>query len=293
MQTVDNYKIQLKKQHREWLNNRGISDEVIGTFHLSSETKYNRIVIPVRNYIGKTIFNKYRRDPASEQGEKYSYDYGGKVTLFNSECLYYSDIVIICEGELDVMVLKTNGFNAVTSTGGALSFQRDWTSLFSGKRVYVCLDNDHAGRMGTIRICELIPEAKVIPLPGLKEHGDVTDYFMAGNTKKDFEILMSVAEPLVFEKKEVFIPEKKYVPGDSETDRIKQAKAIPIDTFLKFNHQGKAKCPFHIDHTPSLQRYPNNTWHCFSCGAGRDTIDFVMKTQELSFNKAIDYLLKE
>lgn len=292
MQTVDNYKIQLKKDHRNWLNNRGISDEVIDSFHLCSETKNNRIVIPVRNYIGKTIFNKYRRDPGSEQGEKYSYDYGGKVTLFNSECLYFADLVIICEGELDAMVLKTNGFNAVTSTGGALSFQRDWVSMFDKKRVYVCLDNDHAGRMGTIRICELMPETKVIPLPGLKEHGDVTDYFLAGNTKKDFELLMSVSEPLVFEKKEIFIPKKEYVPKDSEVDRVTQAKAIPITSFIKVDNKGFAKCPFHTDRHPSFKVYNNNSWHCFSCGAGRDTIDFIQKTQDIGFNEAIDYLLK-
>lgn len=289
---MDNYKTQLKKDHREWLKARGISDTVIDIFKLYSETKNNSIVIPVRNYIGKTTFNKYRRDPASNEGNKYSYDFGGRVTLFNSECLYYTDIVIICEGELDCMVLKTNGYNAVTSTGGALSFQKDWASLFEKKEVYVCLDNDHAGRMGTIRICEILPEAKVIPLPGLKEHGDITDYFLAGNTKKDFEILMSVAEPLVFKKKEIEIPQKKYIPKDSDLDRVAQAKAVPMDTFLKFNRQGKAKCPFHTDKTPSLQKYENNTWHCFSCGEGRDTIDFIQKTQSLGFKEAIDYLLK-
>lgn len=36
------------------------------------------------------------------------------------------------------------------------------------------------------------------------------------------------------------------------------------------------KCPFHEDDKPSLQLYPKtNTWHCFGCGKGTDTIDFI------------------
>jgi DNA primase len=34
--------------------------------------------------------------------------------------------IIICEGEFDRLVLEANGFNAVTSTGGAKTFRHEW-----------------------------------------------------------------------------------------------------------------------------------------------------------------------
>jgi DNA primase len=45
---------------------------------------------------------------------------------------------------------------------------------------------------------------------------------------------------------------------------------------LKADSNNKLCCPFHADDTPSLQVYPKtNTWHCFGCGKGADTIDFI------------------
>jgi DNA primase len=45
---------------------------------------------------------------------------------------------------------------------------------------------------------------------------------------------------------------------------------------LKADSNNKLCCPFHADDTPSLQVYPKtNTWHCFGCGKGTDSIDFI------------------
>lgn len=49
-------------------------------------------------------------------------------------------------------------------------------------------------------------------------------------------------------------------------------------------------CPFHDDDTPSLVISPNNLFHCFGCGAAGSVIDWVMKTQGVSFRHAVELL---
>ena len=52
-------------------------------------------------------------------------------------------------------------------------------------------------------------------------------------------------------------------------------------------------CPFHEDREPSLVITPaKNLWHCFGCGLGGGVIDWVMKSEGVSFRHAVE-LLKE
>lgn len=50
-------------------------------------------------------------------------------------------------------------------------------------------------------------------------------------------------------------------------------------------------CPFHADKTPSCIISPaSNLFNCFGCGAGGSVIDWVMKTQAVSFRHAVELL---
>ena len=50
-------------------------------------------------------------------------------------------------------------------------------------------------------------------------------------------------------------------------------------------------CPFHADDTASLVVTPaKNLWHCFGCGAAGGPLDWVMKTQGVSFRHAVELL---
>jgi DNA primase catalytic core len=50
-------------------------------------------------------------------------------------------------------------------------------------------------------------------------------------------------------------------------------------------------CPFHDDKTPSCIISPkSNLFNCFGCGAGGSVIDWVMKTQGVSFRHAVELL---
>ena len=51
-------------------------------------------------------------------------------------------------------------------------------------------------------------------------------------------------------------------------------------------------CPFHDDHEPSLVITPDkNLWHCLgACQAGGDVIEWVRRTEGVSFRHAVELL---
>lgn len=84
---------------------------------------------------------------------------------------------------------------------------------------------------------------------------------------------------------------------DTELERLKQA----VSLLRLVERQGHAprkegkdyvmSCPFHEEQTASLKITPDkNLWHCFGCGAGGSVIDWVMKTQGVSFRHAVELL---
>lgn len=56
------------------------------------------------------------------------------------------------------------------------------------------------------------------------------------------------------------------------------------------NRAGYICCPFHNERTPSLKLYPDGGWHCFGCGKGGSSIDFVMGLYGLDFRQAMVWL---
>ena len=52
-----------------------------------------------------------------------------------------------------------------------------------------------------------------------------------------------------------------------------------------------ACCPLHGEKTPSFTIYTkNNSWYCFGCGEGGNTIDFIMKLKGCDFKEAVEVL---
>ena len=56
----------------------------------------------------------------------------------------------------------------------------------------------------------------------------------------------------------------------------------------------KANCPFHDEKTASFKVSPSKQiYHCFGCGAGGDSIKFVMDYEKLNYPEAIEKLAQE
>lgn len=49
-------------------------------------------------------------------------------------------------------------------------------------------------------------------------------------------------------------------------------------------------CPFHEERTPSFVIYPDNSYHCFGCGAHGNAIDFLINKFGYSFKEACEIL---
>lgn len=87
----------------------------------------------------------------------------------------------------------------------------------------------------------------------------------------------------------------KYPEGNFNA-KIEVAKQAPIQElfdFQRLRRQGRrfiAKCPFHEDRSPSFYIYENNSWYCFSCNKGGDSIDFVKALHNLGFREAVSYV---
>ncbi len=67
-----------------------------------------------------------------------------------------------------------------------------------------------------------------------------------------------------------------------------------VGSYLELRKNGanfKAVCPFHNDSNPSLVISPSKQiYHCFSCGAGGDSIKFVMEYEKLNYPETIEKL---
>ena len=211
--------------------------------------------------------------------------------------------IIICEGEFDRLVLEANGFRAVTSTGGARAFKKQWATEFETiPEVDVCFDDDEAGKSGALRVARLIPHANIVELPEeVGGGGDVTDFFVRlGRSREDFLKHLQEAKPAPPAEPEV----RRYLLrtpklDSASRDRVERVKnenpiAQVIGRYIELRPSGHnlvALCPFHEDHIPSFTVYQDTgKFHCYGCGKHGDIISFLRFKEGLNFKQALDAL---
>ncbi len=189
------YHRNLPERIRDYLRQqRGIADTVIDLQLLGWNG--HRITIPILDRQGELAFFKLAKDPEDQSDSpKMLATPGAHAELYGWErVLSRPSQIIICEGEFDRLVLESQGFAAVTSTGGALTFRPEWAEAFREiPNVFVCFDNDDAGREGAERVARLIPHARLVRLPEEVGYGsDVTDFFVRlGKTREEFLRLLA------------------------------------------------------------------------------------------------------
>lgn len=107
---------------------------------------------------------------------KYQTSPGDAARLFNTDMLRGADEVVVCEGELDCLVLQQalalspnqrTRKMAVVAVPGATIFPQGWVEYFkSCKRIYIAFDPDEAGKKGAIRVREALgPKARIVEMP--------------------------------------------------------------------------------------------------------------------------------
>lgn len=99
---------------REYLNARGIPDEVVDRNLLGWTGR--RIAIPIFSLDGAVVSFRYAKSPHDHtDSPKVLSELGADAELYGWETLAKTPYrVVICEGEFDRLVLEARGFPAVT-----------------------------------------------------------------------------------------------------------------------------------------------------------------------------------
>lgn len=317
----------------QWFNylhtQRKLTQDVI---RMSGLDVYDgRLKIPVYDEHGNYKFSKYRKAPWDESdAPKYKYEFGASVSLYGID--HIGNDMVICEGELDALALLSCGFNACTSTGGAMSFQQEWVPLFDGRNVTIMFDNDDAGIRGAVKTGFMLKKFtyRWVPPRYGKDVSDVLinyDQEMLKVLMRNPDNAIDIEIPDFKTKKEmheyrrslvsrargmsagsigtlfiramivelsVRLAERKRKPVQKiEGTDLEKAKAYPIENLIKVNRDGFALCVAHQEKTPSLKVYKDNHAYCFGgCGKRFDSIAIAMAVWNCDFKSAVERLTK-
>jgi len=75
---------------------------------------------------------------------------------------------------------------------------------------------------------------------------------------------------------------------------IQKAKQFSIDSLMEFNKADFSPCPFHKETQGSFKYYrKTNSWWCFSCQTGGDSISLYMKLNNCGFRDAVKKLINK
>lgn len=100
--------------------------------------------------------------------------------------------IYVVEGEKDADRLWAEGLAAATAAGGASApWLPSYSETLMGASVIVLPDNDEPGRKHDAKVTAALTgiagSVRTVALPGLPEHGDVSDYLDAGHTIADLQ----------------------------------------------------------------------------------------------------------
>lgn len=180
-----------KYKLRTYFDDHGISKEMqakfnlhLGNFETKSGFKISSAVIP--NNIGEhhRVFL-----------ENQKFYTNGKTTLFKAG-EDNSDIKYITEGELKaILIYQETGKTCYSGTGGCETFKQEWKKEFeTATKIYLIYDNDSQGQKGAKKVAGILGEDRCILVQIPEETGkDITDFFLSGKTKDDFELLLQNA----------------------------------------------------------------------------------------------------
>lgn len=121
----------------------------------------------------------------------------------DAECKIYPELsnikpdstLLICEGEKDAISAACYGFPAITFTSGANGIPKDLSMLDDYNKIAICYDNDESGRKGAKKLANALYHVdRNIKIVELDTGMDITDYFVAGNSAIEFNMLLHSAK---------------------------------------------------------------------------------------------------
>lgn len=156
------------RRHRiDWLLQRGLSRVTVNRYGLGHTGIAFSIPIPLGNRPGtperssgsrtswagpRRWSYKLRRDDlyADPDLPRYRNLKGMSTVLYRPNPA--SQVTVVCEGELDALLLCQLGLDAITSTGGAGDLARRLGHVALPRRVYILTDQDEAGESAAVAL---------------------------------------------------------------------------------------------------------------------------------------------
>lgn len=288
---------------RSYLKGRGIPATIIDRQCLGWNGE--RITIPIFGRDGEVLGFRYAKSPFDiSPSPEMTSDQGAPPELYGWETLArVPHRVVICEGELDRLVLEARGFPAVVSTAGADVFLADWAPHFKAvKHVFVCFNRSAVGEAAAKEVQHILPQARIARLPAeVGEGGTITSFFVGlERTQLDFEILLAQAAATEDDPADRPPDIREFRPVHRTLRRRAERlrNAIPLHEIVAqltvLHAVGKrlvGHCPLHDDDASSFAIYPEtNTYRCGVCGAEGDAVRFLMDKESMTYGQALEAL---
>lgn len=235
---------------------RGLSPDSIQNHVLGWDSRRQVYTIPVFDAEDDLITVRFYNMGASSGRKFWSIKGRGSAFLYPVGVLAEDpDTIIICEGELDALILQQAGYAAITRTGAAKVWNKAWNGKFKGKQVLLCHDCDDAGQAGNIVVGQSLAryadDIRVIrlPYPITKDHGnDVTDFWMErGGTsnrraQREFRQLVQEAQPFNVD----MLRPTEVDPTDAEAIDALDAELYGKPIRMELTVKGKARASYSL-----------------------------------------------
>jgi hypothetical protein len=209
-----------------WLNRRGLRDETVQHWQLGLNPCDRKlfglwvprgIIIPCL-VAGRIWYLKVRRAVGQP---KYTQVSGGQVALFGADTLTGRDVVVVSEGEFDVMLLHQEAgelVGVVTLGSAAARLPDAWVPYLLGvRRLLVAYDTDTAGAEGAA-MWQAVASCvqRLLPLTGK----DVTDFYLAGGDLRAWVRFALAGESVLTARPEAATPHTAAAPWEGQRLRI-------------------------------------------------------------------------
>lgn len=177
---------------KEHLNAKGFTDYELFEANLLKKSQKgtyydnfrHRLVFPIIDLRGNVLGFSGRRLREEDKGKYVNtsdtlvYKKGNEVFALNFARKSGKDSLILCEGNIDVVMLHQAGFtNAVAGLGTALTSEQAHLMSRYASDIYLCYDNDEAGGKATARALEVFSKTnakiRVLKLSGGKDPDEI------------------------------------------------------------------------------------------------------------------------
>lgn len=152
---------------------RGLSEEVINKFKIGGTQDGNYIVFPVWDRVGNLVGVTKR----STKGKQYILpeNFSKPIYLLNFIIQESITDVVVCESQINALRCWTMGVPAVALFGTGSKQQYDILKTSGIRHYYLGFDGDLAGRHGTIRFIQNMPNDTLIDVMMIPDGKDIAD----------------------------------------------------------------------------------------------------------------------